>query len=416
MQSLFNGYPLSTFLNNRYTELQEYIDSLTPVVLERGLSVLLEEIESKFFLHVPLLEENKIHADYNEVSIIQNDFGRSVSVKATKFTFFMPFSGNLELLHHKPSCTNSLKPQIERIEQGQIIISITKASTQSENIKEELKGEKNNIKTFLSYVEDEVKGFYMNKPEIESNGMQVIGFNYVVTATAKYELKKRQTKLQKDEDVFKKLGYPLKRKESTFPDYTAVPLQRKIKSISLQQQQSEPSLSDDDYEDILFLLSNMSLVMERCPEAFIKLNEESLRMHFLVQLNGLYEGQATGETFNAEGRSDILIRVSNKTIFIAECKFWDGEKTLTGAINQLLTYLCWRDTKAALIIFNRTPNFSSLLKKIPPVVEKHPNYKSTIKIESESSFQFILHQNDDIEREIKLAVLAFNVPVLANSK
>ena len=256
----------------------------------------------------------------------------------------------------------------------------------------------------------------MNKPEIESNGMQVIGFNYVVTATAKYELKKRQTKLQKDEDVFKKLGYPLKRKESTFPDYTAVPLQRKIKSISLQQQQSEPSLSDDDYEDILFLLSNMSLVMERCPEAFIKLNEESLRMHFLVQLNGLYEGQATGETFNAEGRSDILIRVSNKTIFIAECKFWDGEKTLTGAINQLLTYLCWRDTKAALIIFNRTPNFSSLLKKIPPVVEKHPNYKSTIKIESESSFQFILHQNDDIEREIKLAVLAFNVPVLANSK
>jgi len=228
-------------------------------------------------------------------------------------------------------------------------------------------------------------------------------------------LQKRQTKLQKDEDTFNKLGYPLKRKESTLPDYTAVSLQRKIQSISLQQK-SEPSLSDKDYEDILFLLSNMSLVMERCPEAFIKLNEESLRMHFLVQLNGLYEGQATGETFNAEGKSDILIRVNNKNIFIAECKFWDGEKTLTGAINQLLTYLCWRDTKAALIIFNRKPNFSSLLEKIPPVVEKHPNYKSTIKIESESSFQFILHQNDDIEREIKLAVLAFNVPVLANSK
>ena len=103
MPSLFNGYPLAIFLNNRYVDLQNHIDSLTPVVLERGLSVLLKEIENKFFLQVPLLEENKIQADRNEVPIIQNNFGRSTSVKATKFTFFIPFSGNVELLQHEPS-------------------------------------------------------------------------------------------------------------------------------------------------------------------------------------------------------------------------------------------------------------------------------------------------------------------------
>lgn len=73
----------------------------------------------------------------------------------------------------------------------------------------------------------------------------------------------------------------------------------------------------------------MVLVMERSPHAFAKMGEEDLRTHFLVQLNGLYEGQATGETFNFEGKTDILIRVEGKNIFIAECKFWTGPKRIT---------------------------------------------------------------------------------------
>jgi hypothetical protein len=36
--------------------------------------------------------------------------------------------------------------------------------------------------------------------------------------------------------------------------------------------------------------------------------EEDLRQHFLAQLNGHFEGSATGETFNYEGKTDILIR------------------------------------------------------------------------------------------------------------
>jgi hypothetical protein len=59
------------------------------------------------------------------------------------------------------------------------------------------------------------------------------------------------------------------------------------------------------------------------------MKEEDLRQHFLVQLNGQYEGRATGETFNFEGKTDILIRAERKNIFIAECKFWDGPDSLT---------------------------------------------------------------------------------------
>jgi hypothetical protein len=72
----------------------------------------------------------------------------------------------------------------------------------------------------------------------------------------------------------------------------------------------------------------MSLVMERSPTVFEKAEEEHIRVHYLVQLNGQYQGKATGETFNNIGNTDILIRHENKNVFVAECKFWEGYEGL----------------------------------------------------------------------------------------
>lgn len=115
----------------------------------------------------------------------------------------------------------------------------------------------------------------------------------------------------------------------------------------------EPALVDAEYANILDIVSNMALVMERSPSAFASIDEEDLRQHFLVQLNGQYEGQATGETFNYQGKTDILLRVDGRNIFIAECKYWHGAKSYTQTIDQVLSYVSWRDTKIAVIIFNR---------------------------------------------------------------
>ena len=111
----------------------------------------------------------------------------------------------------------------------------------------------------------------------------------------------------------------------------------------------EPTLDLAEYEHILSVVSNMVVVMERSPRAFKDMGEEDLRQHFLVQLNGQYEGQATGETFNYEGKTDILIRTDGN-IFIAECKFWSGSAALNDALDQLLSYTSWRDTKTALVV------------------------------------------------------------------
>ncbi len=165
-----------------------------------------------------------------------------------------------------------------------------------------------------------------------------------------------------------------------------------------------------EYEHIMSIVSNMVVVMERSPQAFRGMSEENLRQHFLVHLNGHYEGQATGETFNFEGKTDILIRAKNKNVFIAECKFWTGPSGLTDAVDQLLSYTSWRDTKTTLLIFNRDRKVSTVLEKIPDAVKSHTNFKNAVTCDLEAGFRFILGHRDDPNREVILTVLAFDVP------
>ena len=154
----------------------------------------------------------------------------------------------------------------------------------------------------------------------------------------------------------------------------------------------------------------MTRVMERSPAAFVRMREEVLRWHFLVQLNGHYEGQATGETFNYEGKTDILIRSEGKNIFIAECKYWGGPQKLTETINQLLGYTSWHDTKVAVIVFNRNQDFTNVLNSIKSTTKEHPNCKRELDQRSKTSFRFIFSHRDDTNREMILTVMAFDVP------
>jgi len=151
-------------------------------------------------------------------------------------------------------------------------------------------------------------------------------------------------------------------------------------------------------------------VIERSPKAFRDMGEEDLRSHFLVQLNGQYQGRATGETFNYEGKTDILIREGDRNVFIAECKIWKGEAELLKAIDQLLAYLHWRDTKAALLVFNRNKAFTDVLAKIPAAIQHHPNFKKLIRQVSDTEWRFLFSSRDDPNRELQLAVLLFDVP------
>jgi hypothetical protein len=239
-------------------------------------------------------------------------------------------------------------------------------------------------------------------------------FNDSVREKAKGRINARREKLLKDEGLAAGLGYRLRPRHDAPQTYVAPSVRRKTTPsqppASAARFVPEPTLDIQEYEHILSVVSNMVTVMERSPKAFRGMVEEDLRQHFLVQLNGHYEGQATGETFNFEGKTDILIRAEGKNVFIAECMFWRGPESLKKKIEQLLGYTSWRDTKAAILIFNREKNFSAVISKIPEVVESHLNFKRRLPYTSGTGFRFILHHRDDKNRELILTVLAFEVP------
>jgi len=222
--------------------------------------------------------------------------------------------------------------------------------------------------------------------------------------------------LLKDRNLVSFLNIPIKKREDISYTYS-IPLQSKTIKVKFPQVKAErfkpePTLVIEIYEDILSIIQNMAIVMERSPKAFSRMSEENLRDHFLVHLNGQYEGQGMGEVFNYQGKTDILVRWENKNVFIAECKFWKGRKKFLGTIDQLLRYVTWRDTKTAILIFNRSGRLSEVLEEISKNIKSHPCYKKEIKVINETAFRYALHLPDDLNREIILTVLVFNIPTI----
>jgi hypothetical protein len=228
------------------------------------------------------------------------------------------------------------------------------------------------------------------------------------------QLRTRKENVQEDREDADALPYPVKRRDDA-PDTYKVPVKRKSIDPAPEEngEGDEPKgryLGDDDYEDILHVLRNMTDVMERSPSAFRNMDEEDLRTHFLVQLNGQFEGPATGETFNRKGKTDIFLPAEGRAVFIAECKFWRGAEAFRDALDQLLGYTSWRDTKTALLIFNQNKDTTRVLGQIPDIVEGHSNHIRTVEYDGESEFRFVLHHNDDDQRYLTMTVMVFDVP------
>jgi hypothetical protein len=163
-------------------------------------------------------------------------------------------------------------------------------------------------------------------------------------------------------------------------------------------------------DSILQVIHNIGKQFERLPSTYANKGEEDLRDHFLLFLEPLFRGSATGETFNKSGKTDILLRADGKNIFIAECKFWRGEKGLSETVNQLLRYLTWRDTNASAIIFVRNKSFSLVLTALEEAMPKHSNYLRTIGKRDEMWLEYELHINEDRNRAMRLTILLFHIP------
>ncbi|MFT7412575.1 MAG: hypothetical protein ACI9J4_000937 [Paraglaciecola sp.] len=129
-----------------------------------------------------------------------------------------------------------------------------------------------------------------------------------------------------------------------------------------------------------------------------------------MMLEPNFNGSATGETFNKTGKTDILLRHENSNVFIGECKFWRGQKSFLATISQLLGYLTWRDSKAAVIMFVPNKDFSSAVDIAKSSVNEHSNFIKFVNEKDETWFNYEFHLNGDRNRSVKIAVMLYHTP------
>ena len=205
-------------------------------------------------------------------------------------------------------------PPIGEVQAQQLILSVTGTNLNPDSVRAKVDRAISEIQWYLTALRGNVQ-------ELNSQ----------LSAVTQTAIEQRRSKLLADRNLVASLGFLMKERPGEERTYVAPSVQRKIApalpTASSAAYKPEPMLADTDYDHILSVLQNMVHVMERSPSAFASMDEEALRSHFLVQLNGHYEGQATGETFNYEGKTDILIRADGKNIFIGECKFWSGPRS-----------------------------------------------------------------------------------------
>jgi hypothetical protein len=256
---------------------------------------------------------------------------------------------------------------------------------------------------------------------LERSRVQIRGHNQKMARQLPAAVAQRRAKLRADRRLGASIGYPIKKRPDA--DSYSVPVtRRKIvlgrPAIAAERRNAyvpEPAIDDADYEAVLTVLKNARNALERSPSMTAMLGENETRDLLLVSLNAQFEGKAAGEVFNCTGKTDILVREGDRNVFIAECKIYDPNDThkkgldfvVTGALNQLLGYLTWRDTKAALLLFIRDANVSTAVEKARAVIGGHPNHLRPGKISTEERHDFVLHANGDTNREIHLAFLPF---------
>lgn len=410
MDELFNEGDLSTMLEERKRRMQLIIDKYgAEALLQSSTDVLCDQFENEFKIDPLQLDVGSVTIDDQETQMdVRNDPNRWISDKSRPFfvgglsiRYYVPYSGDPVLFRYQPP-RYLIKVFRGTIENGNLVITVTRTdqdkSTESFN------------KEFNREIADIQK-------MVASAAESINSYNQELRNLVREHVEGRRNKLLADRNLVSELGFPLRR-QSDVPRAATVPIKRKqidiVKPASSQPVETpfkpEWAIEIEVYEDILNVIRDLSIAMERSPSTFTRLNEEEIRDFILIILNAQFKGQATAETFNYGGKTDILIRHDNRNIFIAECKFWSGQKGFQETIDQILSYSQWRDCKLAILLFNRNKNFTSVINSMRVATQKHPNFRREIDNGGDTMYKCNVHHPDDVQREMILTTLAFEIP------
>lgn len=401
----FSEYDCHALIESQKKALADSIRSQNDdYILNVNRAEYLEHLVAEYSIAPIEIHQDQLSVSTYEAQIPAEEFPSSFNVYGGKsypkdvFKYHLPFEGDPQLLRVRAS-TYTMSPPRMIVDGGCICFEITNFGLDAAQIKQHAESTIKSIVDHNQYLVDDLNSF---------NGQ--------IGALAAQSFDARKQQLLDKNDLIASLGVPIKQAGNPSGTF-AVPAKRtkvitaKSKpDVSEKGFKPEPALEVSIYNDILKIMHDVGKEFERLPSTYGNKEEEHLRDHFLLMLEPNFEGSATGETFNKSGKTDILLRHDSSNVFIAELKFWSGQKAYLETIDQLLGYLTWRDSKAAVVMFVRNKEISPLLEAVVENTPNHPNYIGLVEEVDEGWYSYRFHINDDPSREVKLAVMLFHIP------
>ncbi len=365
--------------------------------LEMDEEVLKEEITEKY-----LLEELEINKESEEIDTpsIRKEFFENIHGRSQRdvYCFLVNYTylGSSVLFKVSPS---------SRTMTSHVIMTNEYLKT----VSFEVKTYDTNVKEFKSLKETAYNQAFTNITNINK---EVNGLNIIIKATINREFNQLKNKYIDENAFFEAINVRVDKNTQSI--FTPTIINKKIipqLKNTHSRFKSEPTMSEEMYNDVLTVIYDSGKSMERKPSLYSGKDEEALRDQFLFILETRYDNTtATGETFNRKGKTDIVLKYNDGTnLFVAECKFWQGESEMLNAISQLFDrYLTWRDSKTALIFFVKNKDFTKTLQTIEQGVPKHEYYIKKNGVSKDSSLSYIFCLPQDKDKQIFLEVIAFH--------
>lgn len=400
---------LDNLLSSKRHEIKNRIESESEdYILNVGEEQYVEYLKSEFTIDVPEIHTDKVYIDTYERDIPGTHFPLEFMISNPNKTFkkdiivyHIPYTGLIDLLRFRPSSWTSMAGYEIKIDKQSrtIVLEYINFYNDAEKIKRAYDDSVRYI--FGSYSQ------LKNDIETYNNGLE----NYIRST-----INTRRQQIAKKTDFIASLGVPIKKKAET-PQTFAVP-QPKLKDkiqvrpvVHTKGFKPEPTLDNDNYIKILRIINDVGKNFERLPSVYSGKYEEHLRDHILLTLDPNFEfGSASGETFNKTGKTDIQLRYDSSVVFVAECKFWKGEKEFLATIGQLLGYLTWRDSKTSVVIFVTNKNFTTVLETAKEAIKKHPNFVRARQANDDNWLNYTFSLPGDTNKEIQMSIQLYHLP------
>lgn len=401
----FGEINLGDFLRDRSEKMKKAIALLSnEEIMANDLALLVGNFYEQFFMQPVTIAEE----DFSQRVIVQSNIKKRIDplfrdvyhkeyieVDGVVMTFLFPYIGETVLFRCQASKYSlSGYPDIT-IEKRYIRLVYEKSLQEME--KSEAKADMTKaLSRDIGRIRDGIE--YANS--------DLSAFNNGLRSTVLAYLTEKKKKVETFFSVSSMFEVPIRKNEYS---ETHIPLKRNIAPIvHTYDKQKSYCITDADYKDILETIKHTGSTYERTPSSYRAMHEEDLRNILLATLNVTYKGDATGEAFRNNGKTDICIERENRAAFVAECKMWTGPKEMEGAIKQLDSYLTWRDCKTSLIYFVRKKDFIGILTTAEATLKTIPSIRQ-LQVEDKNEFMCYMISESNPGQIVYVSVMLFNL-------